>query len=99
VLQGNEETLTSLEQLLGDVDRARESVRGTGESARWQAISSNGPIRDRLLDPVVKSLRRDQLPQSDVDAFLNMLRDILDVLTEDNVASIEVTTEREAIAR
>jgi hypothetical protein len=85
----NRRALTSLSELLMEVEGARTSLTGNDE-AKAQALLDNPAIENRLPRPLRDQLKRNAVPGEAADAIWAMIRRGLMALTNRQIQSVKV---------
>jgi hypothetical protein len=87
----NQTTLQRLHDLLGDIDKLRQAMKGKDEAAKDQAVLSDSRIQQRLVSPLKEALNNHQFSKTDVDAFSYMLQRGLRAMTDEEIMSVALT--------
>lgn len=88
---GNAHVASKLVELIQRMEHERAGTSITGDG-RTAAILASPSIREILGDPLEESLRKDGLDGSQIEEFRRLVHHVVEVLTEDNVASLSAAT-------
>jgi len=87
VTHAADKTLAKFTQILTEVDNVRANTQGT--APKWEAAMALPIVKDQLVKPMTESMAKDGLRPDEITNFANKVREVVTLLTEDNVASVK----------